>query len=80
MGKYMEEGDFGVVLNIIRSVHETIKEVRKPSSHNLFNKGQINQTLLRSGMLSEIIRATRKAEQENCSPGYFRTHSAPCSH
>ena len=30
MRRHSEEGAFGAVLNIVRSVHETLKEVRRP--------------------------------------------------
>ena len=63
LGQYSEEGAFGAVLNIIRSVNETLKEISKPSRKHVFDKAHLHQTLLRSGILSEMIRATRKAEQ-----------------
>lgn len=63
MKRYTEEGAYGAVLNIIRSVQETLREVKRPNRLVRFNKAQIHQTFLRSDMLSEMIRATRKAER-----------------
>ena len=80
MRRHSEEGAFGAVLNIVRSVHETLKEVRRPGRLLGFRKAQIHQTLLRSSMLSEMVRATMKAEREECASGYFSHHSAPCRH